>query len=266
MLYLFILHFALNIVFLNAQYYDNNGFPGTVELLQNHRKSRLSRDFESTNENLSVKDETPRYLRNFQPYIDKDTENLTDQQKQLLKNIADRIARYGVSMMNPNQTNPLHDEEGRASKTTAGKPLSSIKATSTLPSSSTISSSTTKLNIKATTEAGIKTTGTNRADSKVQQPHQQKSTLIVDSKRISLKEQLPIKINKENEPPAIMFGDNATTATIIDSLSRDNAREDFYVRERPQSENSKNNNNNKVRIKKKTISPKGVRSHQILLM
>lgn len=92
---------------------NTNGFPGTVELIENnYRKSRVNRDFGSDTNSPSnpiqyhrSADRSSRKRHNsktnsqYDQLLQIDTKNLSEQQKDLLERIVERVARLGGSAM-----------------------------------------------------------------------------------------------------------------------------------------------------------------------
>lgn len=156
-------------------------YPEISGYSKSFRRSRTSKDFNFTpNHNINnhdheekkTEDDASNYLRNFKPFLDdSDTDKLTEQQKLLLKNIADHLAQHEPEIIQEHQRKSLNlnqenANEGRArtkktnsSKRKAKRPLTSIVVVqdSTTPSTST-KLTTTKTSTATSQSPSTKTT------------------------------------------------------------------------------------------------------------
>lgn len=176
----------LNVQSLNTDYVgyglrdDTNRnyghYPEISGYSKSFRRSRTSKDFNfmpNHNNNDDNEQETENdasnYLRNFKPFLDdSDTDKLTEQQKLLLKNIADRLAQHEPEIVQEHQRKTLNlnnenANEGRArtkknnsSKRKAKRPAIVVAQDSTTPSITT--KVTTKTSIATSQGPATKTT------------------------------------------------------------------------------------------------------------
>lgn len=212
-------------------------------------------------------------LRKYGKIFKMDTKYLTPQQRSLLERIVDRVARLGgnlelsdnITSVNRTQANETVDNEseGRArarnnrkksgkksnnaSKSSESTDESGTEAeTSAASSASTVPFTATASSVKAMkrTTAGIiahptKTVGAS-------------ATKVGKSKVTQTHNLTQLKSNSTN-----MELGNITTTSIVDSLSKDNARENVYNRRPdktvtttiPNANQNNNNNSNKVSTK-----------------
>lgn len=233
-----IIFVCLNVCNILAQ--DPNGFYGTVELVKHNRRSRLLSDFSQANgaaivdsaitsppavprQNAPIAEQprqqtTERMLKNYGNIFQMDTKNLTEKQRSLLERIVERVARLGGSLEpdNNSQSNNdnLNESRSRQGNRNVRKKQTIDESDETVPITTTAGSTTTTKTIKKTT-AGIIAHPTKPVSS---------STAKVGKSKIT-------QVSSQMRPNAteVVFG-NITTSSIVDSLSKDNAREDLYAR------------------------------------
>lgn len=222
---------------------DGGTFYGTAELVKNGRRSRLLSDFvegggapapqssapvpaskprlNAQQKNGETRQQsTDRMLKNYGNIFQMETKNLTEKQRTLLERIVERVARLGGSLEPENEV-PLDQDnqsESRARhrnrnvrkntpKIDEGSQLDPISADPADPM-------TTTKAVKRTT-AGIMAHPT--------KPVSSSTTKVGKSKVTQASNQL------RPNSTEVVFG-NITTTSIVDSLSKDNAREDVYNR------------------------------------
>lgn len=166
-------------------------------------------------------------LKKYARIFKMDTENLNEKQKMLLQRIVQRIARLNGVQMDDQTTDPSDNNEGRARnrKKTQKKP-----SNATAETSSTVS---TKTNKQKTTNA--------------QQNHDIQMKKVTASNVATFQTTVdfttapttPSKVGKSKvtqangatlSSPSGMDLGNISTTSIVNILSTDNARENFFVR------------------------------------
>lgn len=166
-------------------------------------------------------------LKKYARIFKMDTENLNEKQKMLLQRIVQRIARLNGVQLDEQTTDPSENTEGRARnrKKTQKKP-----SNATTETSSTVS---TKTNKQKTTNA--------------QQNHDNQMKKVTASNVASIQTTVdftttpttPSKVGKSKvtqangsplSSPSGMDLGNISTTSIVNILSTDNARENFFVR------------------------------------
>lgn len=235
-----ILIVCLNVCKSQAQ--DDSTFYGTAELVKNGRRSRLLSDFVeggsspapapvpipvakprlNAQSNGDVRQQsTERMLKNYGNIFQMDTKNLTEKQRTLLERIVERVARLGGSLEPDNEV-PLDQDNQSESRSrhrnrNVRKNVPKIDENNSATQTSTTAESTpTTKTIKRTT-AGIMAHPTKPVSS---------STTKVGKSKITQTSNFHQMRPNSTE---VVFG-NITTTSIVDSLSKDNAREDVYNR------------------------------------
>lgn len=160
---------------------NTGNYPEVSGYSKSFRRSRTSKEFNFTpnqstqnhdDQQQKTEDDANNYLRNFKPFLDEDTDKLTEQQKLLLRNIADHLAQYEPEIIQEHQRKSLNlnndnVNEGRArtkknSRRKAKRPLTSIVVvqdqSSSTNAASPPSSSTTTIKTPTTQNSSLKTT------------------------------------------------------------------------------------------------------------
>ncbi|XP_055695664.1 uncharacterized protein LOC129797284 [Lutzomyia longipalpis] len=231
-------------------------FPGVVEQIRTNRHSRVSRDFVDQNEYIPVKTITSAPTRapaedaveHLKEFIHVNPETLTAQQRRLLEQIVDRVARYGGLMVTnkiPVESNGDEDAQARAhptrsgirnkTKSTTTKRPSSVMVTKTVQKQSTSSASpaqsasTASLNQSATT---AKATQKPLTRQKVKQPpttdsgdFSQFTTLTPSVPPTNHEVKTTSATSRHTvKPSELSFYDyNVTASALIESLSKPNS-------------------------------------------
>lgn len=183
---------------------------------------------------------TERMLQNYGNIFQMDTKNLTDKQRTLLERIVERVARLGGSLEPENdvKTDEDNQNESRARHRNRNVRKNAAKSSAAVPApaavaaaaaaneakdldpsaliSTTAGSTTTTKTIKRTT-AGIIAHPT--------KPVSSSTTKVGKSKVTQASSFNQLRPNSTE----VVLG-NITTTSIVDSLSKDNAREDLYNR------------------------------------
>lgn len=202
---------------------------------------------------------TERMLQNYGNIFQMDTKNLTDKQRTLLERIVERVARLGGSLEPendvPTDDDNLNESRARHRNRNVRKNVakSSVPAAVAAPavgtneakdlnlsqlSSTTAGSTTTTKTIKRTT-AGIIAHPT--------KPVSSSTTKVGKSKVTQASSFNQLRPNSTE----VVLG-NITTTSIVDSLSKDNAREDLYNR-RPVIAEKANVKVSKINYNKKKL-------------
>lgn len=237
------------IVCLNAcksQTDDGGAFYGTAELVKNGRRSRLLSDFvegggapapqpapvpaSKPRLNMQQQDSetrqqsTERMLKNYGNIFQMDTKNLTEKQRTLLERIVERVARLGGSLEPENEVQLDQDNQSesraRHRNRNVRKNTPKIDEGSQLDPVALAADSTTSTKAVKRTTAGIMAHPT--------KPVSSSTTKVGKSKVTQSSNFNQLRPNSTE----VVFG-NITTTSIVDSLSKDNAREDVYNRRPP---------------------------------
>lgn len=220
-------------------------------------------------------------LRKYGKIFKMDTKYLTPQQRSLLERIVERVARLGgtlelsdnITSADKNQTNDENENEGRARNRGNRKKLGKKSANVSKSGESSEEATTEKESATSASDSTMPYTATSSASSSVKAmkrttagiiAHPTKSvggsaTKVGKSKVTQTHNLTQLKSNSTN----VDLG-NITTTSIVDSLSKDNARENVYIRrpEKPvttitttlatasNNNNNNHNSNNKVSTRK----------------
>lgn len=230
----------------NARNYGN--YPEISGYSKSFRRSRTSKDFNFTpNHNINnqehkekTEDDASNYLRNFKPFLDdSDTDKLTEQQKLLLRNIADHLAQYEPEIIQEHQRKSLNlnnenANEGRArtkknnnsTRRKAKRPVTSIVIVqdSTTPSTtSTASKTTTTASATKTTRQSTVTSQSPATKTTANQPvttlkastkSATKSTTKTTATRQNAKVVAKNSITTTNKPNTTRLPSNVTTKDV----------------------------------------------------
>lgn len=244
------------VVFINVcKCQDGNGFFGTVELVKHSRRSRLLSDFVDGSGSAAVpshfkpmppvqaqrsappvysappaeavrgprQQSTERMLKNYGNIFQMDTKNLTDKQRVLLERIVERVARLGGSLEPENeiQDDGSNGNESRSRQRNRNVRKNAVKVAPAAPASTSASSSS--VDPIATTKTVMRTTA--GVISHPTKPVSSSTTKVGKSKVTQVSNLHQLRPNSTE----VVLG-NITTSSIVDSLSKDNAREDVYGR------------------------------------
>lgn len=242
-----------------CQTQNGNGFYGTVELVKNGRRSRLLSDFvdgasTSVAPSPAVTEPpqdaipkapivasskirtqtTERMLKNYGNIFQLDPKNLTDKQRVLLERIVERVARLGGSL-EPENTVPSVGQdqeqvESRARHRNRNVRKNQPKVAQDEPRSESTAHTVTAAGLDASASAPASTTKTIKRTTVGVIAHPTKAVSSSTTK-IGKSKVTQASAYSQLRPNAteIVMG-NITTTSIVDSLSKDNAREDLYNR------------------------------------
>lgn len=203
-------------------------------------------------------------MRKYARIFKMDAETLNDKQKLLLQRIVQRIARLNGA--NPNDESiDLNDNEGRARrknrddrKKNQKKNASSTSTTTNIEVVTNPTKTTTK--IKTTTLSG---NGNNNSSNTAQKKKVAASNNYISISTVTASPTMPTIASKVGKSKVTQANDltlinatsvdlgNISTTSIVDILSTDNARENFYVR-RP-SPSTIANLHNKIQPQKVSV-------------